>query len=301
MVVDLYTDGACSGNPGPGGWGWVTEDGRSGKGGAEHTTNQRMEVQAVLEGLNEVPGPVNVVSDSTYVVKCFNDRWFEGWKKRGWKNSQKKPVANQDLWEPLIQLYLDRENELSFTWVKGHSGNKFNEIADQLAVEARDAQSEILAGAQKAAAVEQVEVPWPIGNAIWAIGPNSMSRGLRKDLADAIARLGPQDILISGLRRGVELEAAELALKAGHRLGVVLPFADPATGWPSDDRSRFDTACAQAAWLVTLAGDAASPGQAVEARNLWLQAASVGAIVVDDQPSALLLDEAGLSVVQIED
>ncbi len=300
MVVDLYTDGACSGNPGPGGWGWVTEDGRSGKGGAEHTTNQRMEVQAVLEGLNEVSGAVNVVSDSTYVVKCFNDRWFEGWKKRGWKNSQKKPVANRDLWEPLIQLYLEREHELSFTWVKGHSGNKFNEIADQLAVEARDAQSEILTGSQAAAIVEQVAVPWPIGNAIWVIGPNSLGRGHREGLVDAIARLGPEDIVISGLRRGVELEAAELVLESGQRLGVVLPFADPAAGWPSDDRSRFDTACGQATWLVTLDGDVASPGQAVEARNRWLQAASIGAIVVGDQPFAALLEETGLSVVQID-
>lgn len=301
MVVDLYTDGACSGNPGPGGWGWVTEDGRNGKGGAEHTTNQRMEVQAVLEGLRAVSGEVNVVSDSTYVVKCFNDRWFEGWLKRGWKNSQKKPVANQDLWEPLVQLYLEREAELSFTWVKGHSGNTFNEIADQLAVEARDEQSELLARAQTAVAVEQVAVPWPIGNAIWALGPNSLSHGLREGLADAIARLGPDDILISGLRRGAELEAAELALKSGQRLGVVLPFADPAGGWPSEDRARFDAACVQATWLVTLGGNAASPGRAVESRNLWLQAASVGAIVVDDQPAAMFLDDAGLSVVQIDD
>ena len=131
----VYTDGACSGNPGPGGWAWITADGRRASGGVGHTTNQRMELTAVLEALRSLPGPVEVRSDSTYVVNCFKDRWYEGWLARGWKNSAKKPVANQDLWEPLIDLYLPRADTIRFVWVKGHNGDPLNDAADALAAE----------------------------------------------------------------------------------------------------------------------------------------------------------------------
>lgn len=130
----VYTDGACSGNPGPGGWGWVVPDGPSGSGGEQASTNQRMELAAVLNAVRTLPGPLHIVSDSTYVVNCFRDSWWKGWIKRGWKNSQKKPVANRDLWEPLIELY--QERELTFEWVKGHSGDQWNDRADELAVAA---------------------------------------------------------------------------------------------------------------------------------------------------------------------
>ncbi|MCY3910516.1 MAG: ribonuclease HI [bacterium] len=134
----VYTDGACRGNPGPGGWAWVVPDGQSASGGAPQTTNQRMELTAVLEAVRSVEGPLEVFSDSTYVVNCFRDRWWEGWIRRGWRNSQKKAVANRDLWEPLIDLVLAREIE--FVWVKGHSGNRWNDEADRLATEAADSQ-----------------------------------------------------------------------------------------------------------------------------------------------------------------
>jgi ribonuclease HI len=100
------------------------------------STNQRMEVIAALEAVRAHDGPVEVVSDSTYVVKCFNDRWWEGWLRRGWTNSQRKPVANRDLWEPFIELYRARRDELVFTWVKGHSMDPMNDFVDQLAVRA---------------------------------------------------------------------------------------------------------------------------------------------------------------------
>lgn len=135
----VYTDGACSGNPGPGGWAWaVAPDGEvRGSGGEARSTNQRMEVLAVLEALRTfAAGPVVVVSDSTYVVNCFRDRWWEGWLKRGWRNSQKQPVANQDLWQPLVELYRSRAAEISFRWVKGHSGDPMNDLVDRLAVAA---------------------------------------------------------------------------------------------------------------------------------------------------------------------
>src|SRR5580658_6894807 len=100
--IVVYTDGACRGNPGPGGWAWAVPDGPYRSGAADHTTNQRMEINAVLDAVVTLPGPLEVVSDSTYVVNCFRDRWWEGWIRRDWRNSQKQPVANKDLWEVLI-------------------------------------------------------------------------------------------------------------------------------------------------------------------------------------------------------
>jgi ribonuclease HI len=141
----IWTDGACSGNPGPGGWAWVTEDGRQGSGAESPTTNQRMEVQAALEAVKALAGPLTVVSDSTYVVNCFKDAWWKGWLARGWVNSAKKPVANRDLWEPFIDLVLER-GDVTFEWVKGHNGHAMNEFVDQLAGQAAQ-----LAAAQVAA------------------------------------------------------------------------------------------------------------------------------------------------------
>lgn len=135
-IVTVYTDGACSGNPGPGGWAWAVPGGAWASGAEPHTTNQRMEVTATLEALRAHPGRVEIVSDSTYVVNCFRDRWWAGWLRRGWKNSAGKPVANRDLWEPLIDLVRARGDDVTFTWVKGHSGNQWNDLVDELAVAA---------------------------------------------------------------------------------------------------------------------------------------------------------------------
>ena len=100
-----------------------------------HTTNQRMEITAAFEAVRAIDGPLEIVSDSTYVVNCFRDRWYEGWLKRGWKNSRRQPVANRDLWEPFIELVLER-GDVDFRWVKGHSGDPMNDLVDRLAVEA---------------------------------------------------------------------------------------------------------------------------------------------------------------------
>ena len=136
MATEVYTDGACSGNPGPGAWAWAVPGGRYAYGHEAHTTNQRMELAAVLEALRAIDGRVEVVSDSTYVVHCFRDKWWEGWLRRGWTNSAKKPVANRDLWEPLIDLVRSRDGEVTFRWVKGHGGDAYNDLVDQLAVRA---------------------------------------------------------------------------------------------------------------------------------------------------------------------
>jgi len=128
----VYTDGACSGNPGPGGWGWVVPDQCWASGAEDPSTNQRMELQAVLHAVTHLAGPLEIVSDSTYVVNCFKDKWWVGWERRGWKNSQKKPVANQDLWKPLVAEV--KKRDVQFRWVKGHAGNRWNDVADELAV-----------------------------------------------------------------------------------------------------------------------------------------------------------------------
>ena len=133
--IQLITDGSCLGNPGPGGWAWATRDGRQGSGGEPATTNQRMEITAALRAVTALPGRLVVVSDSTYVVNCFRDRWWAGWLARGWVNSARKPVANRDLWEPLVLAVRDR-GDVTFRWVKGHSGDPMNDLVDSLAVEA---------------------------------------------------------------------------------------------------------------------------------------------------------------------
>lgn len=134
-MTEVFTDGACRGNPGPGGWAWAVPDGLTGAGHDPATTNQRMEVRAAYEAVSSLPGRLVVVSDSTYVVNCFKNSWWTGWRARGWLNSAKKPVANRDLWEPLIDLVEER-GDVTFRWVKGHSGHPMNDLVDRLAVEA---------------------------------------------------------------------------------------------------------------------------------------------------------------------
>jgi ribonuclease HI len=133
MVTIAYTDGASRGNPGPGGWAWAVPDGPFASGAEPRTTNQRMEITAAYEAVKSVPGPLIVYSDATYVVNCFRDRWYDGWERRGWKTSANKPVANRDLWEPLVDLVRARGN-VTFRWVKGHSGDLMNDFVDELAV-----------------------------------------------------------------------------------------------------------------------------------------------------------------------
>jgi ribonuclease HI len=140
-AVSVFTDGACSGNPGPGGWAWALDSSTYASGGEAVSTNQRMEVRAALEAITALGAPLLIVSDSTYVVNCFRDRWWEGWLSRGWLTSAKKPVANRDLWEPLVAAVADRD-DIAFQWVKGHSGHAMNDFVDGLAVAAsREARS----------------------------------------------------------------------------------------------------------------------------------------------------------------
>ena len=133
--VIIYTDGACSGNPGPGGWGALLKSGAHEKemsGGELSTTNNRMELMAVIEALNALKKPVRAVvyTDSQYVQKGISE-WIHGWKRNGWKTSDKKPVKNADVWQ-LLDTQV-RQHKLEWIWVKGHAGHPENERADALA------------------------------------------------------------------------------------------------------------------------------------------------------------------------
>jgi len=136
--VEIFTDGACKGNPGPGGWGAVLRAGGHEKelsGHAPATTNNRMEMTAVIEALNALKGPceVQLYTDSKYVIDGIT-KWIFGWQKNGWKNSQKKDVLNADLWQALLDA--KRRHKVSWHWVKGHDGHPENERADKLASDA---------------------------------------------------------------------------------------------------------------------------------------------------------------------
>ena len=135
--IEIYTDGACSGNPGPGGWGAVlVYNGKEKElsGSEKNTTSNRMELTAVIMALNALNQPceVKLTTDSKYVCDAINKSWVYSWRKNGWKKSDKKPALNVDLWKELLSLL--EKHEVEFIWVKGHNGHKYNEICDALAV-----------------------------------------------------------------------------------------------------------------------------------------------------------------------
>ncbi|SHE21960.1 ribonuclease HI [methanotrophic endosymbiont of Bathymodiolus puteoserpentis (Logatchev)] len=134
-IVEIYTDGACRGNPGPGGWGVWLKYADAEKflyGGEQETTNNRMELMAAIQALEilKYPCRIKLYSDSKYVLQGITE-WMANWKKRGWKTAAKKPVKNEDLWRRLDEVM--QKHTINWTWVKGHSGNIGNEKADQLA------------------------------------------------------------------------------------------------------------------------------------------------------------------------
>jgi len=137
--VEIFTDGACSGNPGPGGWGAILRFGEHEKelsGANPDTTNNRMELTAVIEALAALKEPceITVTTDSKYVCDGIEKGWARSWKARGWKKSNKEPALNPDLWDELLTL--TQTHQISFNWVKGHAENEYNNRCDQLAVNA---------------------------------------------------------------------------------------------------------------------------------------------------------------------
>ena len=152
LHVDIFTDGAARGNPGPGGYGavmrFVDRNGRVHEKelsqGFERTTNNRMELLGVIVALEALKSPCDITlySDSQYVVNAFNQHWVDGWLKRGWKNSQKQPVKNVDLWKRLLEA--KRPHTMEFVWVKGHAGHPENERCDELATAAADGEGRVV-------------------------------------------------------------------------------------------------------------------------------------------------------------
>jgi ribonuclease HI len=306
-VTLAYTDGACSGNPGPGGWAWAVPGGRFASGAEADSTNQRMELTAAHEAVRAIEGRLEVVSDSTYVVNCFRDRWYEGWHRRGWKNSKKEPVANRDLWEPFIDLVLAR-GDVTFRWVKGHSDDPMNDLVDRLAVEAATTQ----VGRTGTGEPEDLGPPdevvvraggrdrrLPSGRLVLVAGhrpgelggysDNPVADGVRarlEELLDGLVEVDGALHVVSGLRLGAEQLGAEAALARGIPLVAVLPYPEPDSPWPPEARRRFAETVAGAERAITL--DRKVPtskqgaGIALGKRDDWLARQVDAAVVVWD-------------------
>jgi ribonuclease HI/uncharacterized phage-like protein YoqJ len=308
----VYTDGACSGNPGPGGWAWAIPGGRFRSGAEARTTNQRMELTAAHEALRSIDGPVVVMSDSTYVVNCFRDRWYEGWIKRGWLNTAKKPLANRDLWEPLIELALARGVErgadrggIDFRWVKGHGDDPMNDVVDRLAVEAALTQ-EGRSGEHTPAPAElgPSDLPGgrdarlPAGRLVLVTGhrppelggyepDNPVAVDVRRRLAEILAakrELHPDLIAVTGLQLGAEQLGAEAAAAAGVPYVAVLPYPQSDGQWPDSSRQRFKELLRGATAALQLERTAPAnrqrAGASLSRRDGWLASQVDEAIVV---------------------
>ncbi len=315
MTTTVFTDGACLGNPGPGGWAWAVPAGPFAAGPDPATTNQRMEIRAALEAVTALAGPLEVVSDSTYVVNCFRDRWWQGWEARGWRNAAKQPVANQDLWKPLVEAVKAGPGRVRFRWVKGHSGDPMNDLVDRLAVEAAttgagrrgDGPPTALGPADAPrGTAEGGDARAPAGHRLLVTGErppglggydrdNPLARGAQEWL---LALLGVQlgehrDLhVLTGLALGAEQLAAEAALTAGVPFTAVLPFPDPDRKWPAASRRRYRDLLEGAAGRVVLAraspASAAAAGAALGRRDDWLaRQAHQAAVIWNGEPGPL--------------
>jgi uncharacterized phage-like protein YoqJ len=266
-----------------------------------------MEITAAFEAVRALPGRLEVVSDSTYVVHCFRDRWHEGWVKRGWKNSKREPVANRDLWEPFVQLVLER-GDVTFRWVKGHNGDQMNDLVDRLAVEAALTQ----AGRDGEGEPEELGPPdvarpasghrdhrLPAGRLVLVVGhrpgelggygPNPVADGVRTRVGETLAAMVEVDgplAVVSGLRLGAEQLGAEAALELDLPLVAVLPYPEAERVWPPEARAHFRELVDAAELAVTLESKVPATkqlaGAALGRRDAWLARQVDSAIVVWD-------------------
>jgi hypothetical protein len=271
-----------------------------------------MEVKAALEALRSFEGPLEVVSDSTYVVNCFRDRWWEGWLARGWLNKAKKPVANRDLWEPLIEAYRADPQRVRFTWVKGHSDDPMNDLVDRLAVEAaqkQEGRSGIGAPADLGPAdavgrpAEDHRVPAGHRLVVAGMRPpelggyddNPVAQRVRARLTEILAakRAMHDDVVVlTGLGLGAEQLGAEAAAAAGVPYVAVLPYPDPDAVWPAASRAHFAELLAGARDQVLLQmrrpETKQAAGGALARRDAWLARNAHEAVVVWDGDDARL-------------
>lgn len=322
VATIVYTDGACSGNPGPGGWAWAVPDGAYASGAEAHTTNQRMEIVAASEALYAIDGPVTVVSDSTYVVNCFTKKWYVGWQQKGWVNSKKQPVANQDLWRPLIEHVLDR-GDVTWRWVKGHSGDHWNDVVDRLAVEAAstqrgrtgDGEPEALGPADLPTPVKAAAGNRPDGHLVTVFGhkppdlggyqPNLLQAAVQRRVGDILAaqqQLDADLVLLTGLQLGAEQLAAEAALERDIPYVAVQPFPDPDARWPREGKEAYRRLVEGAREVVLLQKKPPTDvRQALAQRDAWLTRNADAAIVVWDGHDALLAKQAKALEQQVGD
>ncbi|WP_419947018.1 RNase H family protein [Candidatus Poriferisodalis sp.] len=326
---DVYTDGSCLGNPGPGGWAYVVDGGPWACGHESATTNQRMEVAAAARAVETLEGPLRIVSDSTYVVKCFNDEWWKSWHRRNWLNAAKKPVANRDLWEPFIDAVLAR-GDVTFAWVKGHAGQRLNSAADALAVHAAgagaglrgdrfddgvldqltDRRADASAPAKRAgqeAASREAAGRKIAGHGLAVLGhrptelggynENPVSRRVLRQLSDVLAakrEMHPDLVVASGLGLGAETMGAEAALAAGVPYVVVLAFEGLDARWPAPSRRRFAELRQHAQQEFVLAStapiDGEAFGKAMRRRDTWFMRNCDEAVLVRRPDDRTLAD-----------
>jgi hypothetical protein len=218
-----------------------------------------MEIMAALEAVGAIEGPLEIASDSTYVVNCFRDRWWEGWLARGWLNKAKKPVANRDLWEPLIEEYRRDPKRIHFKWIKGHSNDVMNDLVDRLAVEAARTQDgrtgegmPVDLGPADAPGAEDTDPRVPPGRRVAIVGhrppeiggydANEVADGVRRVLTDVLAAkrdMHPDLVVMTGLGLGAEQLGAEAATAAGVPYVAVLPYPDQESVWPGASQARY--------------------------------------------------------------
>jgi uncharacterized phage-like protein YoqJ len=244
------------------------------------------------------------------VVHCFRDRWWEGWLKRGWLNSAKKPVANRDLWEPLIEEYRRDPQRLKFRWVKGHSNDPMNDLVDRLAVEAALTQSNrsgteppsvhpVGVVGERTDVADALDPRVPAGHRMVVVGlkppqlggydDNFVTEEVRRKLAEVLAakrQMHPDAVVLSGLGLGAEQLGAEAAVEAGVPFVAVLPYPDPDDVWPPASRERFRSLLAKAEAEVLMQPrkpeNKQKAGAALSRRDAWLYRHADEAIAVWD-------------------
>jgi ribonuclease HI len=307
----IYTDGACSGNPGPGGWAWASSTRHQDSGGDVETTNNRMELTAVWRAIVDNPGELVVVMDSTY-VKDGLEKWSANWKRNGWRTKDKKPVKNREIWEPLVDLVEQRGSEVRFEWVKGHSGDVMNDLVDELAVIQRDAHkaggpaappgsggggrlAEFTPGEQRDQR-RQRDGRIPAGHLVVVLGQRApevageVAAKVRDDLIDVLTGLALTQrdlVVVTGLREGAERMAAEAAIRADVPYVAVLPFPDAHLRSAATDRARVVDLLGRAREVVVLEkkvpSDKATFAASLARRDAWLARSADEAILVWDE------------------
>jgi ribonuclease HI/uncharacterized phage-like protein YoqJ len=270
------------------------------------TTNQRMEIRAALEAARALEGPIEIVSDSTYVVNCFRDGWWEGWIARGWMNKARKPVANRDLWEPLIDLYVASPGRIRFRWVKGHSNDRMNDLVDRLAVEAARRQegrsgtgwpeelgpADVVGPAEADPRVPEGHKLVVAGHRPPALGgydENLVSSAVRSKLTEILAAkqaVSPSLVVLTGLGLGAEQLGAEAAREAGVPYVAVLPYPGQDGVWPVASKERYAELLKDAAGQVLMQArppeSKQKAGAALARRDGWLARHADEAVVVWD-------------------